>query len=126
MPLANPAAQLDAAHFRHFPIGDDQAVIARAQDFQRLPTVPGDFDFVARAAKQLAKEIEGDFVIVDNQDAHCLSPEKAASGPPSRAVPADWLGAEDAPCCEWLITRPPSNLSRSSQVWTPSSLPLRP
>ncbi len=70
VPFSNSAAQFEPVHLRHFPVGNDQAKDARAQDFERFPPVPCRTDFVAGADERFAQQVSCDFIVVDNQDTH--------------------------------------------------------
>jgi hypothetical protein len=66
---AQLAAQRDAIHFRHFPIGDHQLEIAGGDFFERFLAVARDLDVVAGALEQPRHDQALRRLIVDEQDA---------------------------------------------------------
>jgi hypothetical protein len=66
---AQLAAQRDAVHLRHFPIGDHQMEIAGGELCERFPAVARDFDAVAGALEQPRHDQPLRRLVVDEQDA---------------------------------------------------------
>ena len=72
--LANFATKLDAVHVRHLPIGNHHPKDARPECLERLAPIAGRADLVASARNRGAQELEGNFVIVDDEHPHGRSP----------------------------------------------------
>ena len=68
--VSDVPAQLDARHFRHFPVGNDQAIRAAPQHLQGLATVAGRSHLVAEVGQRFGQHLRGETVVIYNEDSH--------------------------------------------------------
>jgi hypothetical protein len=64
------AAQLDAVHFRHVPIGDDQPDLALVQDLHGLAPIVGGDHGVAHVGHRVGHDAQGEIIIIHNKNLH--------------------------------------------------------
>ena len=70
---ADGAAQLDAVHLRHLPVGDNQSARAAAKNRQCLVAVRRRHDFVAALDQSVPQDGQGNLVVVNDQYSHLIS-----------------------------------------------------
>jgi hypothetical protein len=70
MPRSNAAAQFEPVQAGHFPVGNDERELAGPHEFERFEAVAGGEDSVPGPRERILQQVQGDFVVVDNQDAH--------------------------------------------------------